>query len=166
MNNWDFLDVMDKNLLYEYAKVMSGQKKQLHMDDHSEKEDSYYEDIRRLEQRRKTAYYLIWFVFRYLLGCKTYEETIPYQTKEILQKYKVFSYIKNDYIYIDADGKITLHKLEDICIALEIIYHRYGLFEQMECYIRNTKKHRRTVCENVMTEYKQMLAHISGGKNG
>jgi hypothetical protein len=73
MNNWDFLDEFNKNLLYEYALSLSHKK-------------GFQHPETAIEVKRQT-YYLLWFVYRHILGCKTYEDTIPYQTKAVLEKY-------------------------------------------------------------------------------
>lgn len=136
---WEFLDTMDKNLLYSYAQVLSGKKKQIQM--HLPKAQREYmtelDEIRITEEYRNRAYYLIWFVYRYVLGCKTLEETKPYANEETLKKYRLLSYILHNSLYVGVDKEICFRKAEDIDIILEILYNRYDFFEQMECFIRH-----------------------------
>lgn len=136
---WDYLDKMNHNLLYKYADVLSEKKRHFYNKD-SEKDISV-----NAEEKKKNVCYLIWFVYRYILQCRTLEETIPYQNQEILKKYHLHSLIKHESVFI-CNSEICFRKPEDIAIILEILYGRYTLWEQFDCFIRNTKGVRQKRC--------------------
>lgn len=145
---WGYLDKMDKNLLYSYAQVLAGERKELHII----RSES---DIEQAERKRKMTYYLTWFVYRYILECNTLEKALEYASEETLKKYKLYSYIIHGNIYIGVDKEVCIRKPEDIGIVLEILYKRYDLFKQLKCYIRHTKGIRKKRCEAVLERYKQ-----------
>ena len=74
-----------------------------------------------------------------------------------MQKYRIYSYVKNAYIYVDLDAELVFRE-SDIAIILEILYNRYNIIEQLECFARNTHNHRKKKCLQVLEEYKQMMA--------
>ena len=156
---WDFLDVMDKNLLYRYAESLSkGQffKIDFPPDAGEGKKEEY---------RKQLVLYLIWFTYRYTLKCKTLEETVPYQNKEILKKYKLLSFITNTAVFL-CNGEICFRKAEDISMILEILYNRYGLWEQFDCFIRNTSGIRRKRCIEAKEKYQKLYEKICRGAIG
>jgi len=146
---WDYLDKMNHNLLYKYAAVLSGKKRHFYNTD-SEKDASV-----NAEEKKKNVCYLIWFVYRYILQCRTLEETLPYQNEEILRKYKLFWLIKHEAVFICND-EICLRKPEDIAVILEILYGRYTLWEQFDCFIRNTTGIRQKRCIKAKEKYWNM----------
>lgn len=149
--SWEYLDKMDKNLLYIYVKSLykgscvslSRQLFDLNnqiYEDCPEKNELYI-----AEKWKETGYYLIWFVYRYVLKCKTFEEAEMYATEEILKKYRLIPFFLRRRLYIGVYGmnEIYLYKakkddMEDVKIVLEILYNRYDFFEQLECFIRRT----------------------------
>ena len=130
---WDYLDTMDKNLLYQYADVLAGKTKKIVS--MSRQNSSYAIRYADIEKRKRNSYYLIWF----------------------MQKYRIYSYVKNAYIYVDLDAELVFRE-SDIAIILEILYNRYNIIEQLECFARNTHNHRKKKCLQVLEEYKQMMA--------
>ena len=152
---------MDKNLLYEYAQLMAGRRS--HIGDSFYKNQKDYEieamQPKLAEQKRAKAYYLIWFVYRYILRRRTLEDTEPYANEETLRKYRLLSYVKHS-LYLGLEQEIRFHKPEDIHIILEILYCRYNLIEQFDCFIRNTKKLRRRNCEEVKEKYRVILEEM------
>lgn len=177
MSDWDYLDEIDFNLLYSYADVIKGKGKQIHLtcNNIEKKSDSYdfrdkeFANIRIAIARKRRAYYLIWFIYRYVLNCKTYEEAKPYMNKETLSKYRIESYVRN-HIYLGADEdnhplpnginisfiKIKLQQIEDIEIILDILYNRYDFFEQFECFIRHTENSRKKRAIEALEYYKNL----------
>lgn len=153
-NEWDFLEKTNQNLLYNYAEIISGKKKQIRLINN--KQESEYERLKQTEEKRKTAYYLIWFVFYYILNCKTLEEAKIKATRETLKKFHLLSYVLNGAIYIGngLDKELCIIKMEDVPTVLEILYNRYNLFEQIECYIRNSKKIKKKRGILVLEKYK------------
>lgn len=148
-NIWDYLDRMNHNLLYKYAAVLSGKKRHFYNTD-AEKDVSV-----NAEEKKKNACYLIWFVYRYILQCETLEETVPYRNEDILKKYKLKSLLKHETVFICND-EIRFRKTEDIAIILEILYGRYTLWEQFDCFIRNTTGIRRKRCIAAKEKYWKM----------
>ena len=172
MHDWDFLDEMDYNLLYSYAEVLGGKIKQIHTTcnniateagDIREKEIA---EVKLLQSRKKRALYLIWIVYRYILRCETYQDTIPYQNKETLSRFRIESYVRN-HIYLGADKeseilpsglvltfpKIWFRDVGDISIILEILYNRYDFFDQFRCFIRNTNNLRKSRATEAFKTY-------------
>ena len=159
-DRWKYLDKMNYNLLYSYADVLSGKRRQIHMGSHSDREETCTEALIKAEQRRYNIYYLIWFAYRYLLGCEKYEDTLPYQNEETLSKYRLLSYIRKGHIFIDYDGDVFFRKPEDIGMILEILYGRYDYFAQMECFIAHTTKNRRNHAQMVLDENTERLKQL------
>lgn len=155
--NWSFLDKLDKNLLYVYAKSLNVKgatyfSRVLFDTTYKFEGDVYQKEEKKelylAEKWRETAYYLLWFVYRYVLGCETYEDAVKYATLEILEKYKLAHFFKKRHIYIGVykTNAIYLYNLysdktnmEDVKIALDILYNRYDFCEQLECYVRHTQ---------------------------
>ena len=113
--DWGYLDELDCNLLYTYAKGFakcSGRfcMEKIHISDEEEKSEQ--EQLTSAERKRQTALYIIWCVFRHVLGCRTLEEAEASATEEVLRKYKLVSLLKNRHIYIGVygDNEIYLYK--------------------------------------------------------
>lgn len=158
---WDFLDEMDKNLLYTYAEVMSGKRKQIQSSKSYTEKRSEDDEIRTAEETRRRAYYLIWFVYRYVLNCQTLDEAMEYANEETFRKFHLYSFsTSNSAIYIGTYKEICFRKAEDIPVILEILYNRYDFFEQLECFIRHTKNVRRSRCIKVLENHRKMFAEI------
>lgn len=155
---WDFLDVMNKNLLYKYADVLI--KGQPFKFDYPANAG----DDEKEEYKKQVTCWLIWFTYRYTLGCKTLEETIPYQNKETLKKYRLLSFITNTAIFL-CNGEVCFRKPEDISMILEILYNRYGLWEQFDCVIRNTSGVRRKRCIEAKEKYMQLYENYERRRN-
>lgn len=130
---WDFLEVFDGNRLYYYVGTAKP-----HFSDN------------------KNVYYIMWFIYRYVLECKTFEEALQYANLETIRRFKLSRAFSKDasgnteaelYLGNDRFGKVSLcvgrkHLNSDktsiyIKTVLEILYNRYNFLEQLECYIRN-----------------------------
>lgn len=147
---WKFLDEWNPNLLYQYAR------------NHNRTNETC-----QLTGSTSETYYLIWFVFRYVLDCKTYEEALKYADESTFSKYGISdSLFYRSYemaeekterlIAIGSEefGKVIIKISEKsfyqssnksriqntIEFLLDIIYHRYNYLEQIECYIRHFSK--------------------------
>ena len=166
--DWSYLDRMDKNFLYVYANsIINNGAKYHYMKYPSVKEYEGRADYDELikSEKRKAAWYILWFVFRYVLECETLEDAFKRANKETLKAFKLNSLFEHGYIYIgllDDDLTVYFYKMEEIeiKIVLEIIYKRYDFFEQIECYIRqteNTNKGRnRSRCKKILAFAKKM----------
>ena len=164
----EYLDKFDKNLIYSYVSCLAGKAKMMEWS--SDEEDS--EKVSEL--RCKNCFYLIWFLYRYILGCETYEQACEYATEEILKKYKLYSRLHNNMIYIGVNKELDFYKVSDMKIILEILYHRYALFQQIECFMRHTYSERITVRYKRAKELKEKYIKVylktrekskEGGKN-
>ena len=148
---WDFLDEFNGNFLYKFV---------------SNKHLTFTDS--------KEIYYYLWFFYRYVLECKTYEEALQYTDIASIKKYNLvrFFYKKNDSkgqkiltIGDEAFGELMLCALNvtqiDLIVAslqatLEILYGRYNYLEQIDCYISHqpslkTKKHKNVLAaEEIM----------------
>lgn len=161
---WEYLDVMDKNLLYIYARVLAGEGSCLRLT-HNANSDEVTTTAAQDEEIRKKFYYLIWFVFRYVLGCETLEQALAYSNDEyeqLLEKFaldRLFSERKKDErrLYIGVNKDVSFYRIDDMRIILEILYNRYNLWEQLDCFIRNTKNMRQKRCIEAKARYQQML---------
>lgn len=161
--DWSFLNRMDKNLLYLYTRGVTKQDKEAYFMQLYSPEDTGNEERNEMlksEMKRQTALYIIWFVYRYILSCETFEEAEKFATPDILKKYRLNSLFQHYYIYIGVNG--TDNEIRfwnngelEIKVVLEILYNRYDFFEQLECYIRRTegtKKKTRTRCIRILNE--------------
>lgn len=137
---WEYLDKMDKNLLYMYASLLSKQQKQLHIFNRSEEELTDEEIHRREAQTRNNGFYLVWFVYRYVLNCQTLEEALAMPASEVIEKYGLKHFVyspqaKYAKLYIGIDKDIPLWKESDMAIVLEILYKRLGFWEQLDLFV-------------------------------
>jgi hypothetical protein len=164
--NWDYLDKMDKNLLYFYVKGLSSKKTQ-----YSRLCDgmvqNYTDDERSemiiAEQKCKMAFYIIWFVYRYVLECKDLQEAKQHMDIETLKKYKIAKFLHNKYVYIGVYGIDEVYLYEDeIHIILEILYNRYDFFEQLECYLRESKESSKRTQSRCIRTIEQSLEMMKG----
>lgn len=136
---WEFLDSFNKNLIYTYVSCLSGKTRMMEWsldEEDSDKKDELY---------CKNCFYLIWFLYRYILGCETYEEACEYATEEIMKKYKLYSRLHNRMIYIGTNKELEFYKIEDMKIILEILYKRYALFQQIDCFMNHTSSDVKTL---------------------
>lgn len=162
-NTWGYLEVMDKNLLYDFANNVDGSKGLLFRDTNYEgclmQDKEYYKS----EVQKKQGYYLMWFVYRYVLGCDTLERAKVYATEDVLRQFRLWTYIRNSKLYVGINGinEMRFWKVEDMAIILEILYYRYEFFEQMECFIRNTSNLRQSRCKKAFLECKEMMREAS-----
>lgn len=150
---WTFLDKLNLNLLYEYAEVMTGSKT--------------YIDFHTLddEERKKKAYYLIYFVYRYVLQLNTLDEALRYANEDTLKKYRLYRFIDHRYLYVGIDEtKRPFSKPRDISIILEILYNRYDFWEQLDCFCRNTRGKRQKQCLDAIEIYKTMYGRLSNDR--
>jgi len=129
---WEYLDSFNKNLIYSYVSCLTGETRIMEWS--SDDEDSEKTD----EMCCKNCFYLIWFLYRYVFGCETYEQACEYATEDVLKKYKLYSRLHNRMIYIGTNKELEFYKVEDMKIILEILYKRYALFQQIECFMKHT----------------------------
>lgn len=143
---WKFLDQLNRNLLYSYVLLLTGKRKNKSVVfTKAETNDEETNNLVNAEQKRNAAIYLVWFVFRYVLECDTYEKALPYANIDTLKKYKLDTFFRANqrYIYIGAYGidELYLYNCEkgcDLTVLLEILYNRYDCLEQLECFIRQS----------------------------
>lgn len=171
---WDYLDKMDKNLLYMYAAILTGQQKQLHLFNRSEEELTDAEIHKREVQAKNNGFYMVWFVYRHVLGCETLEEALALDALEVIETYGLKPFIssvslkqaksRHAKLYVGIDKDIPLWKVEDMAIVLEILYKRLDFWEQLDCFIRragtseNGKMNvRQKRCLEVKEKYKALL---------
>lgn len=157
---WSFLDVANMNLLYKYADVLSGNQcylvlkpsikgKKDQSDKENKKEDAiklYIQNMtngksnasRITPEQREAVYYLIWFIYYYVLECKNLEDALLQDHIKVLKEWGLYKFIFNKYIYLGGDACfLPLNREKDIEIILEILYNRYSVIEQFECYLRH-----------------------------
>ena len=129
---WAFLDNFDANLLNIYINSLSHTNGKIHSCDKDEL------------VIRNNGFYLIWFVYRYILKIKTLDEALKQSHKEIFQTYKLWDSLVKRELFIGVENyKITFFKEKDIEIILEILYNRYTVIEQFQCFIRSTPDYKR-----------------------
>lgn len=143
--DWNFLDKMDKNFLYAYAEDLFSSNKNssnyMKFYTNAETEHQETQEILYDETKKKEACYIIWFVYRYVLGCETLEQALEYATTATFKKYKLQSILRHGgYVHIGlGSDKIGLYSEADISVILEIIYNRYDFFEELDCFLRHTE---------------------------
>lgn len=146
---WDYLDEFNGNFLYRYF----GSAKSIRQIDVSEEKDIYY---------------YIWFFFRYVLQCETYEQALQYTDLESIKKYGIARFFYRQTggkqvrltIGNEVFGELRLYEwtiqragvVMYLQIVLDILYNRYNYLEQIECYIRHqpvlktkNKKHKNVI---------------------
>lgn len=166
--DWSYLDVMDKNLLYMYAETLTKGGKHHGLYISSETGNEERDDMLNAEAKRKSAFYIIWFVYRYVLNCETLEEAREYANVETLKKYRLVPLLERNQkrIYIGAYGlnEIYLYNYKggDLDIVLEILYKRYDFFEQLECFLRKTEGTARTLRFRCMEAIEQSAEMMKG----
>lgn len=69
---WNFLDNWNPNLLYQYARYQGTANQSCHITGDTTE-----------------TYYLIWFVFRYVLECETYEDALKHADITVFKKYGI-----------------------------------------------------------------------------
>lgn len=79
---WGFLDVMDKNMLYDFANTVDGSKTCLFRDSNFAGSLTEDKEYYRSEMQKRQGYYLMWFVYRHVLGCDTLERQRNMQQKK------------------------------------------------------------------------------------
>lgn len=168
---WDYLDKMDKNLLYSYALLLASTSPRvcfqgMHTRKSSDEEVTEQETHEKEVQDRNIGFYLIWFVYRYILNCRTLDEALARPMDEALEKYRLKQiFISGSRrLYIGIDRDIQLYKPEDMPIILEILYKRLGFWEQLDLFIekaggKNGKKSiRQTRCLEAKNRYMALLS--------
>jgi len=163
--DWTFLDRVDKNLLYVYARSLSKRNSKANYQTlYKIGEDCCNDevDFKCAEKRREIAFYAVWFVYRYVLACETLEQALRFANEETLIEYKLSPFFSKRHIYIGAYGlkEVYLYYEEDIKIVLEILYNRYDFWEQLSCFVKHTKDTKRTThkrCLQNIKEYEEMI---------
>jgi hypothetical protein len=139
---WDFLDDFKKNLVYNYVLTYGSQNRGTTIPMVEEQEMGY-----------KSRAYIMFFVYRYVLKCETFEQAEKLVTIDNLKKYKLYLYFKSDRS-IEEDSKRLFSIGNDIFgtvllgsrteegivlnakIFLEILYNRYNYLEQINLAIK------------------------------
>ena len=165
---WDFLDRFNGNFLYRYFGNIK--------------------NIRKVEiSEEKEIYYYLWFLFRYVLECETYEQALKYTDLESVKKYGIAR-----FFYKQIGGKQTLLTIGNsefgelrlyewniqraagitmyLQIVLDIMYNRYNFLQQIDCYISHqpklknkNKKHKNVVAAiEVMQKSLDYMQHHKG----
>lgn len=167
---WDFLDEFNGNALYFYANGASSGDNSLR----------FYNAAP--EEAKKTMFYLFWFVFRYVLGCKTYEEAVTKADYQTLCKYNLIGFVqKNRSDYIKDTKKLGYIGIEDVGVLplsvswfgakntgkyklqivvesiLQILYNRYNILEQIECFARCNDEQTKETNRHKSTRYVQAM---------
>lgn len=175
---WRFLDEKNMNLLRKYADVIAGNNQRLVLktiantaiQSEAEKENqaslnSHICKLIHLKERKhkitpeqkEQVYYLFWFVYYYILGCKTLEQALEQDHQTVLEEWKLQKYISNQYIFLGGDVCIIpLSRNVDVEIILEILYNRYDTYEQLNCYLRhfgNVNDKRTARCKEAIIMY-------------
>lgn len=146
MIDWRYLEKMDRNLLYEYAQTLSGDRQRMALP-----EDK--------EQMMFDAYYIIYFVYKYILSCDTLSEVYRYTDISTIKAYHIDKFASRIYV---GYGINSIHLgYGNITTILEILYNRYSFFEQMECLYRNTSNARsRVLYRQKINNLKKEVAKI------
>lgn len=151
---WGFLDRCDKNLLYRYAQMLSSGKI-FSSAKHTTKDEFAFEKCRE-------GYYLIWFVYRYVLECETLEQAVSQNHEYVLKKYGLINYIRKYAVFIgtETENIVSFRYVEDMPVILEILYCKYPLFKQFNCFMHHIKGVRNKRCLAVKKYYTKKMCRI------
>lgn len=155
MVNWKYLDTFQSNLLYIYCNCLENRTESVTLNDKNS--DFGFS----CEESNNRIYYIIWFVFRYCLECETLEQALQQNFEEIIDDYRLRQFFSARRIYIGSeDYKIKLNNaVGDLPILLEIIYGRYDVIKQLECFIdfkQNNKVARGKITALIKTAQKYL----------
>lgn len=172
---WDFLDDFDGNALYFYANGANCGDNSLR----------FYNTTP--EEAKKTMFYLFWFVFRYVLDCKTYEEAVKRSDDETLRAYNLSCFIEKNRVNYTSESKCemfigngeigaislsssfegikkasqeqrdSLKKQAIVRTILQILYNRYNILEQIECFARCNDEQTKETNRHKSTRYVQAM---------
>lgn len=131
--DWRYLDTIHKNLLYVYADCISSGKNKMIVCSPADVEANDEEKTIRI-------YFIIWFVFRYCMNCKTLEEAMKCDKQKVLEKYRLKPFFTGRNLYIGtAEHRMTIYETSDVDLVIEILYKRLNAIEQLECYVKHMK---------------------------
>lgn len=139
---WDFLDDFKKNLICNYMITYNIKSK-----------GKATATIEEQEMGYKAKAYIMYFVYRYVLKCETFEQAEDLITVENLKKYKLYYWFKcysskkenMERLFIvgnDMFGTVFLgSRIDDGIVlnaklVLEILYNRYNYLEQISLAIK------------------------------
>lgn len=162
---WDFLDDFKKNLICNYIITYKSNNKRNIIETVEEQELGY----------QKTKAYMMYFIYRYVLKCETFEQAEKLVTVENLKKYKLYFQFKSNRSREEKDkklfsvgndmfGTVFLGSRVDAGIVLnakiflEILYNRYNYLEQINLVIR-----RYSTCKMAKNKtYQQKVTELIG----
>lgn len=131
--DWHYLDKMHKNLLYVYADCLSSKKDKMIV---CSKADTDADD----EEKAMRIYFIIWFVFRYCMNCRTLEEAMSCDKQTVLEKYRLKPFFTGRNLYIGTiEHRVTIYEPDDVNLIIEILYKRLNAIEQLKCYLKHLK---------------------------
>lgn len=139
---WDFLDDFKKNLIYDYV-----------INYNNKNNNSYTKTAEEKEMEYKARAYIVYFIYRYVLKCETFEQAESLVTIDNLKKYKLYLYFKSDRsteenakrifsVGNEMFGTVFLSSRTEEGIVLnakiflEILYNRYNYLEQLNLVIK------------------------------
>lgn len=141
---WEFLDTLNHNLLlkYEYDIALNRFTKARRRPD----APSFCNDDNKEENvliERNNILYIIWFVYYYVLECKTFSEASELNHLSIFADFGLLRYI--DHVSTEraklfvgyGEYKFYFTSIKDIDTIIEILYNRYNYKEQLECIARH-----------------------------
>lgn len=150
---WSYLEQFNGDLLYAFASRFD-----VASDEGGKHTKSlqFSCDEMREDDISHTTYYLIYFVYKFVLGCNTLDEAMKYANVETFRKYNLTGFFgKNLAITLgnEAFGTVELSlriagsemngdtKMFSGYVAtiLEIVYCKYNYLEQLDCFIRHNQ---------------------------
>ncbi len=166
--DWGFLDNMDKNLLYLYAKSLAKPNSKAFYQSFFNAVVQTGNDERDehiiAEKKCEAAYYLIWFVYRHILNCATLADALVYADETVLRRFKLTHFFEKRCLFIGVYGidEIYLYKYKenDLKIVLEILYKKYNFFQQLECFLKKTEGTGRTTRKRCIQSSQKYLDMI------
>lgn len=131
---WEYLDIINYNLLYEYADAVINNNK--YIGTGLSIPNPYVETESRQDILRKNSYYLLNFIFRYIAGCKTLDECLDFIKCDEYENFsnKYFTEKLAGYIYIGTDDYFIKPDAGNISCIMEIIYKKADFMEQLKIY--------------------------------
>lgn len=147
-NRWKFLDDTDLNAIYAYVGVLNGDYRRISVVQFEYYIDKYVEENDKLTFNKidvcQNCYYIIWYAYRYILKCKTLKEAKMYADSNTIEALKLGSIIRSRKLFICNDCNLYFAKESEMPVILEILYGRYDLKQQLNCYANGIATCKRT----------------------
>ena len=147
--DYSFLDEFNGNYLYEYAFILHGARKN-------------FEAPEEQFSKRNKAFYIIWFVYKYLLNCNSAEEAYAYCNEETKKKYKLTAFFCNEWIFIGNNIFFHTKRYTEIKTVIDILYKKASYSEMIRLYIMNLPANNVKLLDKLKEQYMKFKIYEEG----